>query len=315
MASEIQEIQDAIHKVGAKWTATETEFIKTVDAEQRSHRLGVVLDQGALERIRQQPQPDMADLIAKFERQVGWVPEGGEAAHVDAVRKRLDLQLRIPLPPWFFDIDWRYRKGRNNVTPVKDQGGCGSCVAFGTTATLESMLLIEHNVGLDLSEAELLNCGGGSCGGWWPDGAVNYLLSRGIAQESCFPYQDHNMPCITCSERDGEAIQISNHITINDITQRKQYIENIGPVMCVFEVFQDFDYYTSGVYSHVWGNSRGLHCVEVIGFNNFFGYWICKNSWGTGFGEAGFFCIAFGQCQIDTTFPFWGISGTKFFGT
>ncbi len=44
MASEIQEIQDAIHKLGAKWTATETEFIKTVDAEQRSHRLGVVLD-------------------------------------------------------------------------------------------------------------------------------------------------------------------------------------------------------------------------------------------------------------------------------
>jgi C1A family cysteine protease len=315
MSSEIKEIQEAIHKSGAKWTATETEFIKTLDVEQRGDRLGVVLDREALEKIRRQPPLDMAALIAKFEKKIGWTPERGDAAHIDAVRKRLELHLDIIFPPWFITIDWRNRKGRNNVTSVKDQGGCGSCVAFGTTATLESMLLIEHNVGLDLSEAELLNCGGGSCGGWWPDSAVSYLLSQGIAQESCFPYQPQNMVCTTCSERNGEAIQISNQITINDVVQRKQYIENIGPVMCVFEVFQDFYSYTGGIYSHVWGSSVGLHCVEVIGFNNFFGYWICKNSWGTGFGENGFFKIAFGECQIDTTFPFWGISGTKFFGT
>ena len=55
MSSEIKKIQEAIHKSGAKWTATETEFIKTLDVEQRGDRLGVVLDREALEKIRRQP--------------------------------------------------------------------------------------------------------------------------------------------------------------------------------------------------------------------------------------------------------------------
>jgi len=70
--------------------------------------------------------------------------------------------LTAPTAQLLLQVDWRNRKGRNNVTPVEDQGGCGSCVAFGLTATLESMVLVEHNVPLDLSEAELLFCGGGS---------------------------------------------------------------------------------------------------------------------------------------------------------
>jgi C1A family cysteine protease len=143
------------------------------------------------------------------------------------------------------------RRGRNNVTPIKDQGGCGSCVAFGTTSTLESMILIEHNVSFDLSEAELLFCGGGSCGGWWPDSAVTCLLNKGIAHETCFPYQDHNMPCTTCAQRNGEAIRVRNHVTTFDVDQRKRYLAHVGPVMAVFEVHDDFFAYSSGVYHHV----------------------------------------------------------------
>jgi C1A family cysteine protease len=199
------------------------------------------------------------------------------------------------------------------VTSIKDQGGCGSCVAFGTTASLESMVLIEHDVSLDLSEAELLFCGGGSCGGWWPDSAVTYLLNYGIAHETCFPYADHNMPCTHCGERDGEAVQITSNIVIFDLAQRKQYLAQVGPVMCVFEVYGDFFGYSQGVYSHTMGGFAGLHCVEVIGYDDLHGCWICKNSWGASWGDHGFFQIAYGQCGIDSTYPFWGVSGTRWY--
>jgi C1A family cysteine protease len=82
--------------------------------------------------------------------------------------------------------------------------------------------------------------------------------------------------------------------------------------MAVFQVYDDFYAYTGGVYTHTWGGLVGLHCVEVIGYDDLGGSWICKNSWGTRWGENGFFCIAYGQCEIDTTYPFWGISGTEF---
>jgi len=165
---------------------------------------------------------------------------------------------------------------------------------------------------LDLSEAELLNCGGGSCGGWWLSPAISYLADRGLAQENCFPYQPMNLTCNPCSRRDQEAIKITASTSVFDVSQRKQYLAWVGPMMAVFAVYDDFFGYTRGVYTHVTGGLAGLHCVEVIGYDDRGGFWICKNSWGSGWGDSGFFCIAYNQCEIDTTYPFWGISGTEF---
>ncbi len=330
-AVKIDEVQKAISATKADWVAEETAFLDSLRSDDdKSSRLGVIVDKAALERIKAAPKPDIAKAIAEFERRTNQrisirgtqdaatgaltPAPGGEKVETMS-RELLARPYPFPIPPWLLAVDWRNRKGRNNVTPVKDQGDCGSCVAFGTTGALESMVLVEHNVTFDLSEAELLNCGGGSCSGWWPDAAISYLGSKGIAQESNFPYQPHNMPCSPGPERDGEAIQISSHITLSDVTQRKQYMTNIGPMIAVFDVYDDFFSYSAGVYRHVYGGLAGSHCVEVIGYSNLGRYWICKNSWGTGFGESGFFCIAFGECGIDSTYPFWGVSGTKWYNT
>jgi C1A family cysteine protease len=288
----------------AGWKAKNHPVLRLSGPEQ-VRRLGVILEDRRLAELRARPKPDMVRLIAQLKGLRLYGRHEIDDAILEAIHRRLQLRLRV--------VDWRNRNGRNNVTPVRDQGGCGSCVAFGTTAVLESMILIEHNVTLDLSEAELLFCGGGSCGGWWPDSAVTYLLNSGVAHESCFAYQPMNMPCQTCPERDGEAVKITSSTVLNDVGQRKQYLANIGPMMCVFEVYGDFFGYGSGVYSHVAGSFVGLHCVQVVGFNEAQACWIAKNSWGAGWGEAGFFRIAYGQCGIDSTFPFWGISGAKWY--
>jgi len=87
--------------------------------------------------------------------------------------------------------DWRSFNSKNYVTPVRDQGSCGSCWAFSTTAALESYTLIQNNtpdVNLDLSEQVLVSCGqAGNCKGGWPDRASDYLKSSGLPLESCYP--------------------------------------------------------------------------------------------------------------------------------
>jgi C1A family cysteine protease len=314
-------ITDALAEQKADWTAAHTPLLELPEDELK-RRLGVVVDEPRLKELVEQPDPDIAELIARIEhaRQASSASasEHPTPEAVELVRARLSAPPR-PHPSFFWwqwsAVDWRNNRGRNNVTPIKDQGNCGSCVAFGTVAALESMVLVEHNVPLDLSEAELLFCGGGSCGGWWPDSAIAYVKSHGVALESCFPYQPKDMPCSTCSERDGEAIQALGSVVINDVAQREQYLREVGPMIAVFAVYEDFYAYRSGIYSHVHGNLVGYHCVEVIGFVDFpfFKFWICKNSWGTGWGESGFFCIGYGQCGIDSQFPFWGIHTTKWF--
>lgn len=333
----VDSIRKDIENSKAGWQAREHEFLNR-SPEELKRKLGVIPHPEMLEKLRALPRPDIVQVIADFKglnvkENVGTLlnektieiianlllfsdedPAAMSQMMADPKMMLKNLQISpFPYFPIFWQVDWRNRKGRNCVTPVKDQGYCGSCVSFGTTATLESMVLIEHNVGLDLSEAELLFCGGGSCGGWWPDSAVTYLNGKGISHETCFPYQDHNMACSTCSERDNEAVKITKNVVLWDVAQRKQYLRAVGPVMCVFEVYNDFFAYGSGVYSHVSGGLAGLHCVEVIGYNELGRYWICKNSWGTGWGDGGYFNIAYGQCGIDSTYPFWGIGGTKWY--
>lgn len=223
-------------------------------------------------------------------------------------------------------VDWRNHNG-NHVTAVKDQKRCGSCVSFCTTATVESMASIEKGELLDLSEADLHFCSnhGANCGGWWPDQAYNEIKSRGVVPESIYPYMsafdnppvpDANDPtvwkahCTQVANRNAVAVKITNTGTLASIVDRKNYLSNVGPCSAVLHVFDDFYSYGTGVYHHVTGVDRGLHCVEVIGYSEAEQCWICKNSWGSAWGSAGgFFKIAYGEAGIDTEFPFWTAQG------
>jgi len=80
----------------------------------------------------------------------------------------------------------------------------------------------------------------------------------------------------------------------------KTWISTKGPMTACFVVYGDFRYYRSGVYRHVSGEQLGGHCVTIVGYDDNQKCWICKNSWGAGWGENGFFKIGYGECGIDT---------------
>jgi C1A family cysteine protease len=278
-----EQINQAITEKGAKWK-TKT-LLESIDQDKK-RGLGLRLDTALLETSKEKAAINIDTIITDFGREV----------------KLLDK------------IDWRNYNGKNCITSIKYQKNCGSCVAFGTAATLESMLLIEHNKTYDLSEAELFYCGGAndaSCAaGWWPANALPYLVEKGLSDEDCFPYIDRDVPCNTCPQRDTKAIKIEKHVEITNWEDRKKYLSSVGPLIAGMEVYTDFlNFYGEGIYSYVIGDFEGGHCIEIIGFDDTEKYWLCKNSWDNDWGENGFFKIAYGECKIDE-FPAWGIAKT-----
>jgi C1A family cysteine protease len=198
--------------------------------------------------------------------------------------------------------------GGNFITSVKDQGSCGSCVAFGSAATVEGTFrrqLNDPNRAVDFSEAHLFYCiaraQGRNCGnGWWCDKGLDAFKTDGVVDEACYPYVAGDQNCTNrCADWQNRLTKISGWRTLTSVAQMKEWISTRGPLSCAFTVYNDFFSYRSGVYRHVSGAAAGGHCVTCIGYNDAGRYWICKNSWGDKWGDKGFFSIGYGECGID----------------
>ena len=246
---------------------------------------------------------------------LGYIPGGEEISLAmreimsqESLRQFLAIEGIAPSPlPTSFD--WRNVGGKNYITAVRDQADCGSCVAFGCLAAVEAGIRISRkNPGLDvdLSEADLFYChvgvSGGNChNGWRVTLALTCLLNSGTVDEKCFPYTPGDQACSKCADWQQRITKIHNWHALTTPGAMKDWIANHGPVVTTFSVYEDFDSYQSGIYHHVQGAFRGGHAVCCVGYNETERFWICKNSWRSGWGEKGFFRIAYGQVGIDAT--------------
>jgi len=208
-------------------------------------------------------------------------------------------------------VDWRDKNG-NWVTPVKNQGFCGYCWVFSSVAVVESRAKIDLNnpsYSIDLSEQDVASCApesnGGICDGD-TDGndeinALSYMKNTGIVKESCFPYSDLANACSNkCSNWQNEILKVQNYNSIAaSANSIKQAVNDYGPVTVYMAVYDDFNYYSGGVYSWAYGDFQGLHSISIVGYNDTGQYWICKNSWGTSWGESGYFKINYSENVLD----------------
>jgi C1A family cysteine protease len=210
-------------------------------------------------------------------------------------------------------FDWRSHNSHNYVTPIKDQGQCGSCVAFGSVATVEANVRVQKNepaLAINLSEADLFFCHDGQAAptcetGWNVNPALTVFEQYGVPDEKCFPYTPHDQPCKRCADWKKRVTKIKSFHGITSTASMKAWLTKYGPLVTCFTVYADFYSYHSGIYRHVSGGIEGGHCVSCVGYNDARRFWICKNSWGSAWGEHGFFCIAYGQCGIDG--QMWGV--------
>ncbi len=197
-------------------------------------------------------------------------------------------------------FDWRDLKG---TTDVKSQGSCGSCWAFAAVAQLESHVQIYDGVTLDLSEQHVINCNtyGWGCSGGNHVGAYALFYSSGSVAESCIPYvQNDGLPCILGSCRLLARIDNYGGIT-NSVNSIKQALLN-GPVVAGMLINDALYSYTGGCYDIDDQISTLGHAVLIVGWDDTVcggdGAWICKNSWGEGWGIDGYFYIKYGVSTI-----------------
>ncbi len=203
-------------------------------------------------------------------------------------------------------FDWRSVNGQNYVSPVKNQGSCGSCWAFGTVAPLEAKLLISGGELADLSEQYLLSCNdsGWSCnGGWWAhdyhkDKKVSGELEAGSVLETLFPYTASNSVC-NPPHAHYQKIEswkyVGNSYGVPSVEAIKYAIATYGPVAAAVCAGSAFSSYRSGIFSsdekNVCKTGQVNHAVVLVGWDDATDTWIMKNSWGTGWGESGYMRI------------------------
>ncbi len=196
--------------------------------------------------------------------------------------------------------DWRDHQG---TTPVRDQANCGSCWAFAAVGALEGCARIVDGLAYDLSEQQLLSCnryGYGCDGGWW-DGCFELFHTTGVIADACMPYLASDL--VPCEIGECEILsRASEMIPIeNNIRSIQAAVYQYGPIVSGMTVYPDFRYYTDGCYQRD-GSQPINHGIVIVGWDNQacsgHGAWICKNSWGTGWGDAGWFMIRYGDCRI-----------------
>lgn len=176
------------------------------------------------------------------------------------------------------DIDWTTKGG---VSRVKNQGNCGSCWSFSAVGVMESVAKIKGQT-VDLSEQQLVDCsasyGNHGCNGGWPSSALNYVKDHGISTETEYPYTATTNAC----KKNGGNF----HITSVSSAQGCNGLQNAiqGRPVSVTVDATNWSKYSSGVFSNCAASIN--HAVLLVGIVG--GNWKIKNSWGTGWGEAGF---------------------------
>ncbi|XP_066951282.1 uncharacterized peptidase C1-like protein F26E4.3 isoform X2 [Macrobrachium rosenbergii] len=219
------------------------------------------------------------------------------------------------------------------IADVCNQGWCGSSWVFSTLGVAQDRLsiLVKGLEGMELSAQNLLSCaelGQKGCEGGHIDRAWNYLRADGIVREECYKYESGNsgkvpkclirrndLSQLTCQAKDRYRFEPAYRIASTEEDIQWEIMHN-GPVQALMTVHSDLFMYNSGIYSYsgltgdrMKGGDTATHSVRIIGWgssrvrgSNHIKYWLVANSWGSQWGEGGYFRIKRGtnECGIES---------------
>jgi len=196
--------------------------------------------------------------------------------------------------PYNTTCDWRQA---NVVTPIKNQGQCGSCWSFSTTGSVEGAHALATENLVSLSEQNLMDCskkeGNEGCDGGLMDQAFEYIIkNKGIDTEASYPYQGVDGKCNYNASNCGATISSYSDIPSKNESALASAVQTVGPVSVAIDAAGiSFQFYRSGVYYDIFCSQDNLdHGVLAVGLGNDGDkdYYIVKNSWGTDWGMSGY---------------------------
>jgi len=185
-------------------------------------------------------------------------------------------------------VDW-VEKGQ--VNPIKNQGSCGSCWAFSTMGTLESAYAISSGKLVSVAEQQLVDCdkSNSGCSGGWPHSAYdNYLSKVGVCSESSYTYTARNGQCkdSSCTNAISKGA-VTGHSDVGKSSAGLKSTLSKQPVSVTVNAGQ-LQFYANGVVTHPCSGQVN-HAVIAVGYGtDGEDYFKIRNSWGTGWGEAGY---------------------------
>jgi len=189
------------------------------------------------------------------------------------------------------EVDW---VDRGAVTPVKNQGSCGSCWSFSATGAMEGAKQIASGDLVSLSEQQLVDCAGSfgnyGCNGGLMDFAFEYVIKNGLCSEESYPYTGRDGTCKSSSCSSVISLTGYKDVTSGDENDLLS-AANLGPVSVAIEADKfAFQFYSGGVLDNAACGTQLDHGVLVVGYGTDGGkdYWRVKNSWGESWGERGF---------------------------
>jgi C1A family cysteine protease len=195
-------------------------------------------------------------------------------------------------------IDWVEKGG---VTPVKNQGSCGSCWTFSATGALEGAYFAVTGKLVSLSEEDLVQCDMGSmgCQGGSMEQAFAWVEKNGICSEADYPYVSGGGVRGNCSHSCTPVAKITGYVDVpeNDEVALKAAVAK-GPVAIAIEADKmAFQLYRGGVLANPSCGTQLDHGVLIVGYGTDAGkdYWKVKNSWGPSWGEKGYIRLTRGK--------------------
>eukprot|EP00708_Paratrimastix_pyriformis_P003261 GAFH01002032.1.p1 GENE.GAFH01002032.1~~GAFH01002032.1.p1 ORF type:complete len:341 (-),score=45.48 GAFH01002032.1:295-1164(-) len=188
-------------------------------------------------------------------------------------------------------VDWRMQGA---VTPVQDQGECGSCWAFSAVAAIESANFLKNKNLVKLSEQQLIDCCPscqGCQGGFMPDAYQCLIEEGGLDQEDCYPYDEADKTCRYQASCARASVASFVEVDEADEVAMAEAVVKTPLSIAIDASHVSFQFYKSGVYDERACSQYSLdHGVFLVGYSDqgSVPFWIVRNSWGPDWGQQGY---------------------------